>query len=79
LNGPVLFSKCFSIDYDEVIELTEKTLDDFDAFLNRIDELRHAYDKFNVDELSDKPPFGEAYASVNQYVKDVLPEGSVGE
>ena len=51
-----------------------RTLGTFDAFLNKTEELRHAYNKFRFDGDVSKPSFDDVYQTVQEYVSDVLPE-----
>ena len=70
-------SKVFSFDHDAVMHTLEnngKTLDSFNGFLNRYDDLRHSYDKFRFTGDVSKPPFDEMYKAVKEYIKSVLPK-----
>ena len=51
-----------------------RSLDPFNGFLHRPDDLHHSYEKFRFSGNVDKPPFDEIYVSVKTYVKDILPE-----
>lgn len=69
-------SKAFPFPKEAVLQALKnggRTLDSFDGFLKRQDELRHAYDKFRVGEDVEKPPFEEVYLTVKKYIKGVLP------
>lgn len=50
-----------------------RTLGDFNAFLTRKDDLRHAYDKFRFSGDVRKVPFDELYMSVKKYIRELLP------
>ena len=50
-----------------------RTLGDFNGFLNRKDDLRHAYDKFRFAGDVRKVPFDELYRSVKNYIRELLP------
>lgn len=70
------FSKVFDFDKDDVMKIiseSERTLEDFNAFLYRKDELKHAYEKFRFNGNVDKPSFDEVYNNVKVYIKDILP------
>ena len=70
-------SKVFSLDKAEIVKVltdTGRTLDNFNGFLHRADELRHSYDKFRLVGDVQKPPFDEIYQSVKMYIKDFLPK-----
>lgn len=70
-------SKVFVFDKSAVIRAISdcgRTLDNFDGFLRRSEELMHAYDKFRFDGNVDKPPFAEVYQTVKQYIQGILPK-----
>jgi len=77
------FSRCFEFDYDrvsEIIKISEKTVSDFNGFITRKEELRHAYEKFRIDAESDRPGFDEMYGAVKGYIREVLPkQDGIGE
>ncbi|MCD7738861.1 MAG: nucleotidyl transferase AbiEii/AbiGii toxin family protein [Lachnospiraceae bacterium] len=58
----------------QTLESSKRSLDSFDGFLHRPDELRHAYEKFRFTGNVDKPPFEEVYSTVKSYIQDVLPQ-----
>lgn len=69
-------SKVFAFNESEVIETLKsngRSLDSFDGFLHRTDDLEHAYEKFRFAGDVDKPPFDEVYYDVKTYIKDILP------
>ena len=71
------FSKVIELDKAvlmRTLENCKKELDSFNGFLNRKDELKHAYEKFRFTGDVEKPSFEEVYAAVKEYIKDVLPE-----
>jgi hypothetical protein len=51
-----------------------RSLDSFNGFLHRADELKHSYEKFRFAGDVSKPPFEEVYRAVKSYLKDVLPK-----
>lgn len=70
------FSKVFEFDKEGIMKAlstNERTLGDFDAFLNRQDELKHSYEKFRFAGDINKPSFEEVYNIVREYVKEILP------
>lgn len=70
-------SKVFSFSKADVLQTLEsngRELDCFQGFLQRPEELRHAYDKFRLGGDVPKPPFDEVYHAVKAFIKDVLPE-----
>jgi len=70
-------SKVFDFDKAEVMQTLKdsgRSLDTFDGFLHRTDELRHSYEKFRFAGDVNKPPFEEIYRAVKSYLKDVLPK-----
>ena len=70
-------SKVFVFDRTAVLQTLEnngRTLGSFDGFLNRADDLKHAYEKFRFTGDVDKPQFDEVYSSVKQYIQDILPK-----
>lgn len=69
-------SKVFEFDRDAVLQTLEDTgrrLESFDGFLNRLDELQHAYTKFRFSGDINKPSFDEVYNSVKTYIGSILP------
>ena len=70
-------SKVFCFNKAGVLQTLEsngRELDCFQGFLQRSQELRHAYDKFRLGGDVPKPPFDEVYHAVKAFIKDVLPE-----
>lgn len=70
-------SKVFDFDKTEIMKALKKsgrTLDSFQDFLYRSDELRYAYEKFRFAGDVNKPPFDEIYRTVKSYIKAVLPK-----
>ena len=51
-----------------------RTLGSFDGFLNKPDELRHAYNKFRFGGDVSKPAFEDVYETVRGYIAEVLSE-----
>lgn len=69
-------SKVFRFDKADVIQTLKnsgRSLDTFNGFLRRTDELRHAYEKFRFEGGVYKPPFEEVYRTVRSYIKTILP------
>lgn len=69
------FSKVFEFDKNGVQQALHdsgRTLDSFDAFLNRSEELRHSYEKFRFAGDINKPTFDDVYHAVKEYIKDIL-------
>lgn len=52
----------------------ERTMGDFQGFLQRKEDLRHSYEKFRFAGGVNKPPFDAVYREVKIYLKDVLPK-----
>ncbi len=70
-------SKVFDFDKAEVMQTLNasgRSLDSFNGFLLRTEELRHSYEKFRFAGDVGKPPFDEIYRAVKAYLKDVLPK-----
>lgn len=55
------------------LENSGRTLESFDAFLNRTEELQHSYEKFRFAGDVTKPPFDEIYATVKSFISELLP------
>lgn len=69
-------SKVFEFDenmFYQALSETGRNLDNFDAFLNRREELEHSYNKFRLAGDVEKLPFEEVYNEVKNYIKDVIP------
>ncbi len=58
----------------QTINHGERSLDTFDGFLHRTDDLKHSYDKFRFTGGVNKPEFEEVYESVKSFIKDILPK-----
>ncbi len=70
-------SKAFELKYAEITEIlgkSDRVLGTFDGFLNRQDDLKHAYDKFRLTGDVNKPQFREVYSDVRDYIKDFFPK-----
>ncbi|MCD8072370.1 MAG: nucleotidyl transferase AbiEii/AbiGii toxin family protein [Alistipes sp.] len=70
-------SKAFAFDSAEImltLENSGRRLENFAGFLNRPDDLRHAYEKFRLTGDVEKPPFEKVYSTVKAYIRDVLPQ-----
>lgn len=69
-------SNAFAFNHNMVLNILKnsgRTLDSFDGFLNRTEELKHSYEKFRFAGDVSKPPFEEVYQAVKNYIKDILP------
>ena len=69
-------SKVFRFNKADVIQTLKnsgRSLDTFNGFLRRTDELRYAYEKFRFEGGVYKPPFEEVYRTVKSYIKTILP------
>ena len=69
-------SQIFKPDWGEVLQAIKdsgRSLGSFNGFLNRTEDLRHAYDKFRFGGEVSKPEFDEIYQAVRIYIKDILP------
>ena len=70
-------SKVFDFNKDDVMQTLKasgRTMDTFQGFLCRAEDLRHSYEKFRFASGVNKPSFDEVYRSVKLYIKDVLPK-----
>ena len=70
-------SKAFPFPKEAVLQTLKnngRSLERFDGFLKRPDELRYAYNKFRVGDDVEKPPFEEVYLTVKSYIKGILPK-----
>lgn len=56
----------------ETIDASKRILGDFNAYLNRKEELKNAYDKFRFNGLNHKPTFDEVYKRVKNYINEIL-------
>ena len=71
------FSKVFDFDKLDIIQTlqnSDRSLDSFNGFLHRTEELKHSYEKFRFAGDVNKPPFEEVYHAVKLYIKDILPQ-----
>ncbi|MBR4474977.1 MAG: nucleotidyl transferase AbiEii/AbiGii toxin family protein [Oscillospiraceae bacterium] len=65
-------SRTFDLDRSAITQALEnsgKTLDCFNGFLHRTEELKHAYEKFRFSGDVDKPSFEEVYHAVKLYIE----------
>ena len=65
-------SKVCELDYSKVWEALsamKKSPESFGGFLDRKEDLRHAYDKFRVDDDVEKPDFDTVYNAVLEYIE----------
>lgn len=70
-------SKVFEFDVQKIystLNCSERTMGDFQGFLQRKEDLRHSYEKFRFAGGVNKPPFDAVYREVKIYLKDVLPK-----
>lgn len=68
-----------SADIKKILKENGRELGTFDGFLHGRSELEHAYNKFRITGDANKSPFDEVYATVNSYIKDILPKESDSE
>lgn len=71
-------SKVCELDVAKVNDALDKMgreLGTFDGLVNRVDELRHAYDRFKVDEDVEKPDFDTAFGAVIKYIEPFMDLG----
>lgn len=70
-------SKIFEFNKTEVMKMLEnsnRTLDAFQGFLCKTEDLRHSYEKFRFAGGVNKPPFEEVYDIVKSFIQPVLPK-----
>lgn len=73
-------SKVFVFDKTVVLQTVKnngRTLDTFNGFLHRTEDLQHAYEKFRFEGGVNKPPFDEVYRAVKSYITPVLPNQKI--
>ena len=73
-------SKVFVFDKTVVLQTVKnngRTLDTFNGFLHRTEDLQHAYEKFHFAGGVNKPPFDEVYRAVKSYITPVLPNQKI--
>ncbi len=69
-------SRVFSFDKEvfmSALQKSERPMGDFSGFLNRKEDLRHAYEKFRLSGNVKKVPFEEVYSAVRRYIREILP------
>ena len=65
----------FEFNVNEVLKMLDnsgRTLGNFDGFINRVDELKHSYEKFRFTGGINKPAFEELYNSVKSFIKSIF-------
>ena len=68
-------SQCFSMDSEKVkavMSQTGRAPAGFEGFLNHIDDVEHAYEKFRFAGGAEKPKFSDVYITVKTYISDFL-------
>jgi hypothetical protein len=75
ISKVIIFDKA---DVTQTLKNSNRTLDTFDGFLHRAEDLRHSYEKFRFAGDVSKPPFEEVYHAVKSYLKDILPDDKYG-
>lgn len=71
------FSKVFEFnvaDIKQTLKNSERTLEGFNGFLHKTEELKHSYEKFRFAGDVNKPDFDEVYHNVKAFIKGVLPK-----
>lgn len=69
-------AQVYTPDWQKVLQVVKdsgRPLGTFDGFLNKPDELRHAYSKFRFDGDVSKPVFEDVYQTVWKYIAETLP------
>ena len=61
-------------EIDSMLRKSNRHIGDFDGFLHRPEDLKHAYEKFRFRGDAEKPPFEEVYRTVNTYIRSILPK-----
>ena len=70
-------SKTFSFCKKDVLNAlseSQRTLGDFKGFMNRQEDLKHAYEKFRLGGDIPKPQFDDVYKTVKRFIKTILPK-----
>ena len=70
------YSQVFRFDSNEILKLLSnsgRTLGDFSGFINRVDDLKHSYEKFRFSGDINKPAFEDVYKDVKNYIAEILP------
>ena len=73
-------AQVYTPDWQKVLQAVKdsgRSLGTFDGFLNKPDELRHAYSKFRFDGDVSKPVFEDVYQTVREYIAEMLPANPV--
>ncbi len=69
---PIIFKG--STEILETIKFSDRLLDSFNAFLNKVEDLQLSYNKFRFTGNVNKPTFDEIYHNVKTYINDILPK-----
>ena len=70
-------SKVFTFNKSDIVQTlkdTGRSMDSFNGFLHRPDDLRHSYDKFRFAGDINKPSFDDVYLTVKEFIHDILPK-----
>lgn len=69
-------SQAFEFNEGEILKTLEQSgrvLGDFSGFVERVDDLRHSYEKFRFSGDVNKPSFEEVYDNVKSYINPLIP------
>lgn len=72
-------AQVYTPDWQAVLQAVKdsgRTLGSFDGFLNKPEELRHAYNKFRFEGDVSKPTFEDVYQTVREYIAQILPQST---
>jgi len=58
---------------ESMLRNSKRHIGNFDGFLHRPENLKHAYEKFRFTGDIEKPPFEEVYRTVRTYIRSILP------
>ena len=68
-------SQVLELDAKDVLKALDRSgrkLGDFEGFVNRIDDLKHSYEKFRFSGGVNKPLFDEVYQTVRGYISELI-------
>ena len=69
------YSLVFDFNKDEILKMLDdsgRILGDFKGYLNRVDDLKHSYEKFRFSGGVNKPEFDDVYNGVKNYISENL-------
>lgn len=69
------YSQVFTLEREEILQTLNdsgRRMGDFDGFINRVEELKHSYEKFRFSGGINKPAFEDVYQGVKAFIAELI-------